>query len=90
MVGVEFVCMTGDGALYKMLEPEMAMLQKVSSLMTQLLKVLSVVKSEAKKKVFEVFLWLDQKLLYDPDLLLKMMPRILMKMRELAKNIDYD
>lgn len=90
MVGVEFVCMTGDGALYKMLEPEMAMLQKVSSLMTQLLKVLSVVKSEAKKKVLEVFLWLDQKLLCDPDLLLKMMPRILMKMRELAKNIDYD
>ena len=68
----------------------MAMLQKVSSLMTQLLKVLSVVKSEAKKKVLEVFLWLDQKLLCDPDLLLKMMPRILMKMRELAKNIDYD
>ena len=80
--------MTGDGALYKMLEPEMAMLHKVSSLITQLLKVSPAVKSEAKKKVVEVFLWLDQKLLCDPNLMLKMMQSILMKMRELAKNID--
>ena len=51
MVGVEFVCMTGDGALYEMLEPEMAMHHMVSSLMTQPLNVSTAVKSEAKMKV---------------------------------------